>query len=83
MAKKVPHNDHLQTVMNKIDRVLPPESVAALNKHDKELISLDAITDAILTSALYNDSVNHDFIFSIMKQMGIPESFIQWTKLLN
>ena len=72
MAKKVTDNDHLQTVMNKIDRVLPPESVAALNKHDKELISLDAIKDAILASALNKspgiDGLPNEFYEALIEQ---------------
>ena len=72
MAKKVPHNDHLQTVMNKIDRVLPPDSVAALNKQDKELISLESIKDAILASALNKspgiDGLPNEFYEALIEQ---------------
>ena len=67
MAKKTTHNDHLPTVISKIDRVLPPDSVTALNKQDTELISLKAIQNAILESAL-NKSLGID---------GLPNEFYE------
>ena len=48
MTKKNVNQEHMKTVIGKIKRFLPPESVTALNKHDTDLISIQAIKDSIM-----------------------------------
>ena len=67
MTKKNVNQEHMKTVIGKIKRFLPPESVTALNKHDTDLISIQAIKDSIMGSAL-NKSPGVD---------GLPNEFYE------